>query len=257
MTTQANNVIAALEKRGYLVKDSSDITALARAALVGDKVPGTYLRALVATSQVRVGLESPRTSALRGRIGEPDDIDADIAAITAVHDEFYALVLKAVTTEDIAPEKGLRKAESARRAKERNRRSNFARSAKSTLVKYVRAGGNVRGLCVLTVSKRQLRELTAQKQGKHTASAEEQAKRFGTRIVRALEEMKEQDESLAQLALQEALQALSIRSADWSSKRPTTSAKKAIEQGQLLKTDDGLFWPVSLEPRFEATTSVQ
>jgi hypothetical protein len=251
MTTQANNVIAQLEKRGYLVKDNSDITALAKAALVGDKVPGTYLRALVASAQVRTGMEAPRTTALRGRIGEPADIDADVATVTAVHDEFYALVLKAVTTEDIAPEKGLRKAEAARRAKERNRRSNFARSAKSTLTKFVRAGGNIRGLCVLSVTKRQLRELTAQKQGTQAASTEEQAKRFGARIVRALEEMKEQDEGLAQLALQAAITELSARSADWFSKRPTTSAKKAQEHGQLLKTEDGLFWPVSLEPKFE------
>jgi hypothetical protein len=252
MTTQATNLITALEKRGYLIKDNADITALAKAALVGDKVPGTYLRALIASTQVRLGMDAPRTSALRGRIGEPDDRDSDVAVVTAVHDEFYAIVLKAVTTEDITPEKGLRKAEQARRAKERNRRSNFARSAKSTLVKFIRTGGNVRGLCVLTVTKRQLRELTAQKQGKSTLTTEEQAKRFSVRIVRALEEMKEQDEGLAQLALQAAITELSSRSADWFSKRPTTSARKAIEQGQLLKTSDGLFWPVSLESKLES-----
>lgn len=242
-------IVQTIEKHGYLIKDTSEITALAKAALLGDQVPGTYLRALIATSQVRLGMDEPRTSALRGRISPPEDSDADLETIKAVHSEFYSAVLSAVTTPDIAQTSGLRKAEASRRAKERNRRSNFARSAKSTLAKFVKAGGNIRGLCVTTITKRSLRELTAKAGGAETKeqSIETRAKRFASRLVRQLEGLHQEDADLAQMALQQALTQLSSRSAAWYGSRPTTSIKRAVEHGQLLKTADGLFWPVSLE----------
>lgn len=241
-------IVQTIEKRAYLIKDTGDIEALAKAALLGDQIPGTYLRALIATTQVRLGLDEPRTSALRGRIGPPEDSEADLEVLKAVHAEFYAAVLTAVTTPDIASTAGLRKAEAARRAKERNRRSNFARSAKSTLAKYIKSGGNVRGLCVTSVTKQQLRDLTAKATGgAQELSLETRAKRFASRMVKQLEGLHEQDADLAQAALHQALMQLSSRSAEWYGSKPTTSVKKAVEQGQLLKTADGLFWPVSVE----------
>lgn len=253
MTT---TIVQTIEKRAYLIKDTSDIEALARAALLGDQIPGTYLRALIATAQVRMGMDEPRTAALRGRIGPPEDAEADLEVLKAVHSEFYAAVLTAVTTPDIASTAGLRKAEASRRAKERNRRSNFARSAKSTLAKFIKSGGNVRGLCVTSVTKRQVRDMTS-KAGGVELSMETRAKRFAARMVRQLEGLHEQDTDLAQMALQQALMQLSSRSAEWYGTKPTTSVKRAVEQGQLLKTADGLFWPVSVESKLEQSETVQ
>lgn len=242
-----STIIQSIEKKSYLIKDTGDIEALAKAALLGDQVPGTYLRALIATTQVRLGLDGPRTSAVRGRVAPPEDSEADLEVLKGVHAEFYTAVLAAVTTPDIAATAGLRKAEAARRAKERNRRSNFARSAKSTLAKYVKLGGNIRGLCVTTITKRALRDLTAKAGGAPPLSMETRAKRFATRMVKALEGLHEQDTELAQMALQQALTQLASRSAEWYGAKPTTSIKRAVEHGQLLKTADGLFWPVSQE----------
>lgn len=252
-----SNIVQTIEKRGYLIKDTNDIEALAKAAYLGAQVPGVYLRSLLATTQVKIGMAEPRTTPLRGRVSATDDIDGDLEALNEVHKQFYAAVLHAITTPDIAATPGLRKAEASRRAKERNSRSNYARSAKSTLAKFIKAGGNVRGLCVTTITKAALREMTAKAGGAQEISPETRAKRFASRLVKQLEELHQEDTDLAAMALQQALYQLSARSAEWFGSKPTTSVKRAVEYGQLLKTADGLFWPVSAEAKLEQPESVQ
>jgi len=78
-----------------------------------------------------------------------------------VDKRFYAAVLRGVTTEDIAIEEGLDADEQRRRSLERNRRSAFARSAKSTVSAFITGGGDVRALDPNTVSKAALRKAVA------------------------------------------------------------------------------------------------
>lgn len=111
----------------------------------------TYLSLLVDAMQAGMG------KVRRGRYPK----DAQLSVLESVHERFYAAVLRGVTTEDIAIEDGLDADEQRRRSLERNRRSAFARSAKSTVVAFITGGGDVRTLDPATVSKSALRKAVA------------------------------------------------------------------------------------------------
>jgi hypothetical protein len=141
-------------RTGFILSDEA-LAALARDYAAGVQragaVRGRYLPVLVAHTKReldRVGAKRPQ-------------MDTVLAAIDAVHDHHYAIILEAITTPDLVIADGIPDEERQRRTKERNRRSNFARSAKSTLVSYVRAGGKVAGLDPAEVTKEKLRQLFA------------------------------------------------------------------------------------------------
>jgi hypothetical protein len=234
-------IITNLEKSNYVANGPEDIAALVAASRLGEQVPSTYLRVLIAGVQVRSGMDAPRTSALRGKAPAVEDLDKDLKTIAEVHNEYYTVVLKTVTTPDIADDKGLRRVEAQRRAQERNKRSNFARSAKSVLVKFVKSGGNFRTLCVCSVTKPQLRGYIhqIQKDTKAITPADE-ARRHSSRLVRIVESIRKESEALAQMTVQDVIGQLS----NMFELKPTSSARKAFEEGTLLKTPDGIFWPV-------------
>lgn len=111
---------------------AGDIRVLAKRTVDGRKevstARGAYFRALIETAQFELG-------------GKTDQA-GQLAALKAVHRRFYPVVLDAVTTADIAHVDKAPKAERRRRALERNRRSNFARSAYGTIKRWLRAPGN-------------------------------------------------------------------------------------------------------------------
>lgn len=115
-----------------------------------DKLDGTYLRALVTGSQGKLGPKK----------GKRPTEDAQLTALESVAVPFYAAVLRGVTTDDIALDATLEHADVVTRNRERNRRAVFARTAKSTLVAWVRAGGDLRAIDVSTVTKTELRAST-------------------------------------------------------------------------------------------------
>lgn len=137
-------------KNIYLMTEAQIETLAAdhTAGLVAiDGLDGTYLRALVTGAQSRLGTK-------RGRV--PSSA-TQLEAVEAIAVPFYAAVLRGVMTRDIALEPAMEAAEVTRRTRERNRRATFARTAKSTLVTWVKAGGDVRGLDVAKVTKGELR----------------------------------------------------------------------------------------------------
>lgn len=101
--------------------DDNVITELARIGASGDavtsRVGGTYLKVLVG----------------RARFYQDHSGLADVAALDAVNVGVYRAVLAGVTTADCADDTALDRGERSRRSLERNRRSNFARTAVSTL----------------------------------------------------------------------------------------------------------------------------
>ena len=82
------------------------------------------------------------------------------------------MVLDAITTPDIAPLDGLEGREKTRRAFERNRRSTFARTAKSALASWVKAGGKIEKLVPAEVRKDELQKLYQPAQQKARPIAE-------------------------------------------------------------------------------------
>lgn len=148
-----NSVLAKIENKTSIPTDSQvESLALERytnAALIS-RIDNTYLGILVIASQARLG---------KGR--RKMDASAQTEVLESVHERFYAAVLRGVTTHDIAVEADLEPKESTRRSLERNRRSAFARSAKSTLLAYVTAGGDIRALDPNNTSKTALRKAFA------------------------------------------------------------------------------------------------
>lgn len=116
----------------------------AQATQQTQRVNTTYLRVLVNAMQSILGNKK-----VRGRV----PVEAHLEVLNDVSTKFYAAVLRGVTTPDIQPDTAQPKDEQTRRSIERNRRSTFARSAKSTLTSYISAGGDVRALDVDVVTR--------------------------------------------------------------------------------------------------------
>lgn len=143
---------ASLARAGYLASDAA-VASLARDYMASrnsaDIVRSSYLRVLVAHAQHELG---------NARVSERTQLDV----LERVNARLYAVILRAVTTPDVANAEDLEPAERRRRALERNSRSAFARTAKSTLASWIKAGGKLPSLDPAEVSKGALRELYAQ-----------------------------------------------------------------------------------------------
>lgn len=138
-------------KRAHYVATEAQVETLAAAhwnvAIQLEGSNSTYLRVLLVGAQAELG---------RGRGRKPNP-QAQLAVLDKVHERFYAAVLRGVTTDDIAKDEGLEPTESSRRALERNRRSTFARSSKTALANFAKAGGDLRTLVPEEVTKASLR----------------------------------------------------------------------------------------------------
>lgn len=149
-----------LEAKNYVASDH-DVELLAAAHLACSdatkRVDVSYLRILVATLQARF-------NGVRGRKKPAAaDLTQHSEYLAEVHTRLYVFVLKGVTTPDVVDEETLDPDTRRGRAGVRNGRAAFARSSASTLQGFIRAGGDVRGLDVLSVSKAQLRTFAKSK----------------------------------------------------------------------------------------------
>lgn len=234
------NVNQTIAARAYLATDEQ-VRALAIANYEGsaavDTSRATFLRVEVASLQAALGIK-PR----QRDYGKPQHFDRDTVMSTYndVHARLYALVLDAVVTDDIRDSAKLRKAEKSRRAIERNRRSNFARSAKSTLAAFIRAGGNVAALVVPAVTKGSLAEQTKKLKPAVAQDRNELADRICTSMVNRIEKLREEDHELAQLVSQRLTVQLSPVTTDKTTKSPT----KSVEENIPLRMGEGIFLPM-------------
>lgn len=166
-----------------------------------DRADSSYLRALIYSTQAKLGPKPAQRS--RGN----RHVKTQLAALAAVAAPFYAAVLRGVTTPDIAVKDGLDAAEASRRSRERNRRATFARSTKSTLVAWVRLGGDIRMLDVATVAKSELRSSVAAARDP-TLAAETGVERAQSRIIHAIAAEAEADTERARERLKAVIEAL-------------------------------------------------
>jgi len=131
----------------------ADVENLARDYLAAQNqstaVGSTYLKVLAASAQQEARDKNP----IKGTTA--DEVASMYArAVSAVHKRFYPIILRTMTTPDIAKAPNLKPEERTRRMMERNRRTNFARSAYSTLRAWVRAGHDLLTLNIEKVTKR-------------------------------------------------------------------------------------------------------
>jgi hypothetical protein len=142
-----------IEGNNYVVTEH-EVETLAAAHFActeaAERTDGSYLKVLVAALQAQFG----RT---RRRKLSKEDFQAHLKLLSETQAKFYPHVLKGVTTEDCADKEGLKDEDARNRNAERVRRATFARTAASTLAGYIKAGGDIRGLNVMSVTKTGLR----------------------------------------------------------------------------------------------------
>lgn len=184
------------------VMNEAQIEALAAeyaaASMESSRINGTYLRVLVVACQAILG------KVKRGRPAR----DAQLEVLADVSGKFYPAVLRGVTTPDIIHESTLAKDEATRRSRERNRRSTFARAAKSTLASWIGAGGDMRGLDGETVTRDPLLVYVREQRG--TTVAAYKLERHKAAIVRLIAQEARGDPDAARTALESTIEALQV-----------------------------------------------
>ncbi len=172
-----------IAKHGYIVNEQA-LTELARAYAEGvdttTAVRASYLQILVAHSKQELGTK---------RATPKQQIDA----LETAHASLYAIILEAITTPQLEPSDELPAEESRRRSRERNRRTTFARTSKSTLLHWLRSGGKLGSLDPAKVTKEALRV-----QSTPTAKLDVVVERAESALERALRVMVVQDPEGAQ-----------------------------------------------------------
>jgi hypothetical protein len=245
-------IIQAIEKANYLATEA-DIEKLAAANFESSKLQqyahGAYFRILLAaTQQALMGKVLLRPA--RGPQPEisDDERKAHVEAFELVNSKIYAAVLRGSITPDVEHKESLPVEEQRTRSLARNRRNNFARTAASTLRKFIKHGGDVRRLVVPTATKSAVAGMTNNTEGRPNDTDEDRARRklerAGERFATLAESVAAADKAVAIRVLQ----ASATRVTDLLVKyvgRPTTKPEESVAQHRALKTPQGLFWPMT------------
>lgn len=169
------NIVERIVSHNYVATDA-DIQALAQQVVSGRTADSTYLKVLVVATQ---SVKLKRNQPLLGHF-----------ELTA--DRLYQLVLSGVSAPDMPKS-------------EINRRSTFARTSASALRRWIKAGGNIKKLDPLTVTKRSL----APKRPKLTGDRLSRSiQAHSEALLTALEKMVAQAPDKAQAVLNELIETL-------------------------------------------------
>lgn len=168
----------------------------AAASVETQRVGMTYLRVLVTACQAVLGRVK------RGRVAR----EAQTEVLNDVSAKYYAAVLRGVTSPDLVHDATLEAAERTRRSLERNRRSTFARSSKSTLGAFIGAGGDIRSLDPETVTRDPLLALVRQTRGQTEAA--HKLERARNAIIRIVVQEAKLDPGGARVELEATIEAL-------------------------------------------------
>jgi hypothetical protein len=216
-------VAAALEAAGYLATDEQ-LSALAQEYAVGlgaiSGVRLSYLRILVARTRQAAGRQLKKLTTSQTR---------KLAQET--HDKLYAVVLAAITTPDLSVDDKLSTEERSRRAMERNRRSNFARTAKHALDTYIDAGGKLAALDPKTVTKESLRRRDRPDDRGSARRLVRSATRSAERVVKLVAQLAEEDRRAARRlisTLMEQLEPLQMATAKPLTRRPVRRGEMTL-----------------------------
>lgn len=213
-----------------------DIRSLARQTVDGRSAivtaRGAYFRALVESAQAKLD-------------GNADSA-AQMAALKAVHRAFYPIVQEATTTPEIRLDKKVPPAERKRRALERNRRTNFARHAYSTIRRWLKASGHdLLKLDAKTVTKPQLladaapikpHALTPQR-------IQARADRLIDQLVGFTKQIAKADQAQAARVVEAAMQQLLKFTT--ANVQATTDASVAAREGRPLRVGKNVFMPTT------------
>lgn len=236
--TTKSSIVDQLTAANFVVSSDAQVEALAKVNLgavqTQENVRGVYLKVLVA------GVQQDTKPVGRRKAGD------SAAALEKVHERFYAAVLRAITTPEVADDPSLDQETKTLRTLERNRRSNFARTARSVLKGFLSAGGDIHSLDATKVTKNELRAFTASKVIPPAGAEELEHK--STLAVSRVEEVARQladtDKELAVQVVEEAMAKLANLLAEFG-RDPTKSTVISIREHRPLRLDEGTFWPMA------------
>lgn len=145
LLSKDKHVIEELTQAGFFASEEQ-IEALARYNLQNitgsDAVKGIYLKSLIVGVQKHL---------------EDSQVEQEpTVVLNIVHERYYKAVMRAVTPQALADDAKLPKDVRRARSQERNRRGNFARSAKSTVLSFIKADGDIMQLNAETITKTEL-----------------------------------------------------------------------------------------------------
>lgn len=226
------NVIEDLTRNGFLANEDQ-IEALARYNLQnvagGEKVRGVYLKTLIVAVQAEI----------TGMLVEAEPAEV----LDKVHKKFYAAVMRAVP-KDLQDNPKLPREERRARAKNRNRSGNFARSAKSTVLSFIKADGDIMQLNAANITKM---ELAAFATAMKTPARVSLADRTESAVLRAeelLRRLSETDKPVAQKLADGALARFADLAIELGATETTNRSDVAMRDQKLLALPAGMFWPV-------------
>lgn len=247
MSTRSNSrdVLTVLARHAYEA-DEQTIESLARLnATSVDAVEGVrcgYLRALVA--------EVKKKSKGRGRRkGMPAK-----EALTETHKVFNAAVLRGVMTPELTDSDKLSKEERHDRALKRNAKSNFARAAKSVVLKFLEAGGDVHTLDATKVTWTELKTFALSMTQAAPVPPEQLAHRVelaANTMEERARELADKDKDAATHCVQSAMRKLTDFLSELG-RAPTTKASVAMKEHRPLQTDIGMFFPIPTQQEVSA-----
>jgi len=218
-----------LESRHFVATEADIATLVSThddALNARDTARATYLKALVATTIAELGA-SVRLRAGKPAVLSPDDTSNHVAAFEKVHQRFYVVVLKSIG--EGAP-------------KERNSRANFARSAASTLRRWIKAGNDIRALAPSRVTKAALR--VGGGTGRTERPPARRVEAMAGRLATGAEELAKTDKAAAIAAVEGAMTRLATLLVSLGA--PTTrNPQKAVDEHLPFKTGRNVFWPAA------------
>jgi len=219
MATRVSTVIeSTLETTGYLATNEQ-LAALAQEyasglGLIGG-VRASYLRILVAHSQQDAGRQLKKLTPVQTR-----------KLVQATHDRLYAVVLSAITTPELAADERLSPRENTKRSLERNRRSNFARTAKHAIDLYLDCGGKLWALKPATVTKEELRRIARPDDRGSARGLVRSATRTVERTIKMVTQLAETNKAAARKLAAELIDKLGLIAA-----KPLT--RRTVKRGEL------------------------
>lgn len=229
-----------IESKHY-VATQADIEKLAGVIIDSDQkvtsCRGTYLKALVATTQHELGAPPRQRNGKSERLTEAE-VAAHLKAFQTVSDRFYAVVMQVAKATVPDPDKALLR-----------QRTAFARSAASTVRGYIRAGNDIRVLAAHKVTKAALaspvrrRRLTVD-------SLKNRATKLAAELERIAKNLSAANREIAQETLAPVLARLAAASG--ATAHATRDPEKAMEEGIALHTKTGFFVPIDLTAAREA-----
>lgn len=238
-----------LETRNFVAKPA-DIKQLARDATNGDnlvkRAKGYFFKCLVANSQVECG-GKPRLRAAPDKRLSKKERRVQLRAVRKVYKGFLAELLEAIGPVELDPERPeLSKAEVLRS------KTNFARSAKSTIVRYIDEGHDLLALCAAKVTKN---ALVIERKKVKRGPPEARAITLAASLAQEATRLAESDKAAARRILEGAMSQLATALADSGIRITAKPADLTKDNPRPVDIEGTKYFP-AVPPRMQPDTAV-